>query len=92
MTDVSRPEVGQEAWVRERHYSRTTLFKGKITKVTPSLQVVVEKLDLSDRYGQGLKPDKLKAARETVQKLLEAIDASIELQTLPPKAETENEE
>lgn len=49
MTDVVKPSVGDEAWVRERYFSRTTIHKGKVVKVTPSLQVVVE-------YAEGGKP------------------------------------
>lgn len=155
-----KPEAGQEAWVRERYYSRTTLFKGKITKITPSLQVVVEYTEggmvrqvrfkpskygskdwdemgqpgYSQTYRQlftgpaltdakrvelrrehalsrggrkiaaALKAvadlripydattDQLKSPRDTVQALLTAIDAAIELQTLPePPEENENE-
>lgn len=42
MTDVERPQIGQEAWIKERYFSRTAIFKGKVVKVTPTLQVVVE--------------------------------------------------
>lgn len=42
MTDAVKPEVGQEAWLREKYFSRIAVRKGKIVRVTPSLQVVVE--------------------------------------------------
>jgi len=53
-----KPEVGAEAWVRERYYSRTSLFLGKVVKVTPSLQIVVEYAENGSTRQVRFKPSK----------------------------------
>jgi len=163
MTDEAyRPKVGDEAWITERRYGETrALYKGTISKVTATLQVVVDyayqgrtlqlrfkpsrfhskdwdcmgQSTYSNTYyvlytGPGLsdavrlklrrenaitrggyrlnaahkdvkdlvfrwddKPEKMAEHRAVIQKLLDAIDANVELLTMPePPAEPENDQ
>lgn len=162
MTEAYSPKVGDEAWITERRYGSTrALYKGKVSKVTATLQVVVDypyqgrtlqlrfkpsrytskdwdvmgQSTYSNTYyvlytGPGLNdavrlklrrehaimrggyrlsashkevkelnfryddtPEHMAKHREVVQKLLDAIDANVELHNMPePPADTENAE